>query len=151
MESVKPVKAIAKPIKSMWFARIVFWVAGLHGLLSLPPLYFLFDYIGRTDPPPITHPQFYFGFVGVALAWQMAFFVIATNPVRFRPMVIPAALEKLSYVSAVAVLYLRGRMSTAQAVTAIPDSILLVLFVVAFFKASSGSGSRVWIPNVRIP
>lgn len=138
----------------MRFAKIVFWIAGLYGVLSLPPLYFLFDYVGRTDPPPITHPQFYYGFAGVGIAWQIAFFLIATDPARFRPMMIPSLLEKLSYVAAVAVLYSQGRVSVAQAATAIPDSILFCLFVVAFFKMASvkaSGGSRVWIPNVRIP
>ena len=54
----------------MKFAKIVFWVAGIWGLLVLTPLYFMFDLIGRNDPPPITHPGFFYGFVGLGLAWQ---------------------------------------------------------------------------------
>ena len=69
----------------MTFARLVFRIAGVWGLLLLAPLYFMFDLIGRQDPPPITHPAFYYGFAGVALAWQIAFFIIAHDPVRFRP------------------------------------------------------------------
>ncbi len=74
----------------MRFATIVFWVAGIWGLLVLTPLYFMFDLIGRNDPPPITHPGFFYGFVGVGLAWQVAFIIIATDPVRFRPLMIPS-------------------------------------------------------------
>ena len=37
-------------------------------------IYFIFDLIGRRDPPPITHPGFCYGFAGVALG---LFFVIA--------------------------------------------------------------------------
>ena len=74
----------------MKFARTVFWIAGIYGILSLPPLYFLFDYVGRTDPPPITHPQFYYGFAGVGIAFQLVFILIATNPARYRPMIIPS-------------------------------------------------------------
>lgn len=118
----------------MKFARIVFWTAGAYGVLSLTPLYFLFDFVGRMDPPPVTHPQFYYGFVGVALAWQFAFFVIATDPVRFRPMIIPAVLEKLGYVLAVLVLYLQGRGSLVQSIGAGPDALFGVLFAMAFFK-----------------
>ena len=51
----------------MKFAKIVFWGAGIWGVLTLAPLYFIFDMIGRQDPPAITHPLFYYGFVGVAL------------------------------------------------------------------------------------
>jgi hypothetical protein len=80
----------------MRFAKIVFKVAGIWGFLVLTPLYFLFDAIGRNVPPPITHPGFFYGFVGVALAWQVAFIVIATDPARFRPLMIPSILEKVS-------------------------------------------------------
>lgn len=118
----------------MKFAKAVFWIAGAFGVLVLAPLYFMFDMVGRQDPPPITHPQFYFGFAGVGLVWQVAFFVIATDPARFRPMMIPAVLEKVSYTGALLVLYMQGRITPVQAATGIPDAILGVLFVAAFLK-----------------
>ena len=65
---------------AMKFARIVFWIAGAFGVLILAPLYFMFDLVGRQDPPPITHPEFYYGFVGVTLVWQLVYMLIATNP-----------------------------------------------------------------------
>ena len=80
----------------MKFAKIVFWVAAIWGLLVLTPLFFIFDLIGRQDPPPVTHPGFYYGFVTVGLAFQFIFAVIATDPVRFRPIMIPAVFEKFS-------------------------------------------------------
>jgi len=81
----------------MRFAKIVFWVAAIWGLLVITPLYFMMDIIGRKDPPTITHPGFYYGFVGVALAWQVAFAVIARDPARLRPMMIPSMVEKFTY------------------------------------------------------
>jgi hypothetical protein len=48
----------------MRFAKIVFWIAAIWGVLVLTPLYFMFDLIGRQDPPVITHPGFFYGFVG---------------------------------------------------------------------------------------
>jgi hypothetical protein len=54
--------------RRMKFAKVVFWIAAVWGILVLTPLYFMFDVIGRQDPPPITHPAFYYGFVSVALA-----------------------------------------------------------------------------------
>jgi hypothetical protein len=51
----------------MRFARIVYGVAAAYGFLALTPLYFLIGKIGRDAPPPVTHPEFYYGFVGVAL------------------------------------------------------------------------------------
>ena len=118
----------------MKFAKIVFWVAGIWGLLVLTPLYFMFDLIGRNDPPPITHPGFFYGFVGAALSWQVAFLFIATDPVRNRPLMIPSVLEKVTYVAAVATLVLQGRMHQSDLVFAGTDLLLGVLFVVAFFK-----------------
>jgi hypothetical protein len=116
----------------MRFAKAVFWVAGIWGILVIAPLYFIFDLIGRKDPPPITHPGFYYGFVGVALAWQIAFLVIAQDPVRLRPMMIPSMLEKFSYGIAVVVLVTQGRMHGSDLVFAGTDLTLGVLFVVAY-------------------
>ncbi|MGA2741465.1 MAG: hypothetical protein ABSG65_29025 [Bryobacteraceae bacterium] len=126
----------------MKFAKIVFWGAGAFGVLALAPLYFVFDRVGRQDPPPITHPQFYYGFAGVGLAWQFAFFIIASDPARFRPMIIPSLLEKASYVGALVALYLQGRISPVQAATGAPDALLAVLFVTALVKTRAHPANR---------
>jgi len=118
----------------MKFAKAVFWFAGVFGVLVVTPLYFTFDMVGRLDPPPITHPQFYYGFVGVVLVLQFVYCTIATDPVRFRPMMILSALAKGSYVGALLVLYFEDRISPVQAATGAPDALLMVLFVAAFFK-----------------
>ena len=60
----------------MRFAKYTFLVAGVYGLLALAPQYFLERLNGEMYPPPINHPEYYYGFVGVALAWQIAFLVI---------------------------------------------------------------------------
>jgi hypothetical protein len=52
----------------MKFAKILFNVAGIWGVILLLPLYFIFDLIGEQDPPPITHPAFFYGFAGLGLA-----------------------------------------------------------------------------------
>ena len=116
----------------MKFAKIVFYIASGWGILVLTPLYFMFDMIGRQDPPPITHPAFFYGFVGVALAWQAAFIVIARDPVRFRPLMVPAMLEKLGYGGAAFLLYFQHRMHASDLIFAGADLILLVLFLISF-------------------
>jgi hypothetical protein len=63
----------------MRFARIVFIVAGIWGITVLTPLYFLFDISGRQYAPPATYPQFFYGFLAVTMAWQIAFLVIGSN------------------------------------------------------------------------
>lgn len=118
----------------MKFAKIVFWIAGIWGFLVITPLYFMFDLIGRKDPPPITHPGFFYGFVGCALAWQLAFCFIATDPVRYRPLMIPSVLEKATYAIAVVTLVLQGRTHSSDLVFVCTDSLLSILFVISYFK-----------------
>jgi hypothetical protein len=118
----------------MKFARLLFYCAGVWGVLVLTPVYFMYSKIGKYSPPPPTHPELYYGFVGVTLAWQLAFFVIARDPERLRPMIIPSVVEKLSYVIAVAVLYAQNRISALQLSSASPDALLAMLFVIALVK-----------------
>jgi hypothetical protein len=123
----------------MKFAKVVFWVASIWGFTILTPLYFLFDVIGRNDPPPITHPGFFYGFVGVALAWQVAFIFIARDPARFRPMMIPSILEKASWGATVIVLVSQQRMHKSDLVFAEADILLGLLFLISYFKTSPSS------------
>ena len=123
----------------MKFARYSFLIAGIYGLLSLSPMYFLEAKNGRDFPPAITHPEFYYGFIGVALAWQVLFLVLSINPKRYRPMMIPAMLEKLSFAIPVIALFLQNRVAFLMVVAAVPDLIFLGLFVTAFIKTRSES------------
>ncbi len=118
----------------MRFAKVVFWIAAIWGLLIITPLYFLFDSIGRNNPPPINHPDFFYGFVGVALAWQIAFIIIATDVVRFRPLMLPSVLEKFSYAVAVMVLVSQGRVHRPALFFAGVDLLLGILFVIAYLR-----------------
>jgi len=109
----------------MKFSRVVFLIAAIWGVLLIGPLYFLLDLIGRIDPPAITHPVYFYGFAGVALAWQIAFFIIAKNPARYRPFMIPSILEKVAYGGAVAILFL----------------LFAALFIVAYRKVGTHGGN----------
>jgi hypothetical protein len=121
----------------MKFAKIVFWIAGVWGVLILTPLYFIFDLIGRQDPPPITHPGFYYGFVGIGLAWQIAFFIIGSDPARFRPIIIPAVVEKFTYGIAMTALYFQNRIHPSDLTFAATDLLFGLLFIVAYTKTGS--------------
>ena len=118
----------------MRFAKVVLTAAGVWGVVVLTPLYFLLDVTGRQYAPPTDYPQFFYGFLAVAMAWQIAFLVIGSQPARFRPLMIPAIIEKLGYVVTLAVLYGRSRISAADAQAAVPDLLLGILFIVAFVK-----------------
>jgi len=80
----------------------------------------------------VDYPQFFYGFLSVAMAWQIAFLLIGSSPARFRPLMIPSIVEKLGHVAGVAVLYDQGRLSVADATAAGPDFLLAVLFIMAF-------------------
>ena len=121
----------------MKFARLVFLVAGIYGLIVVLPQYFLESRIGVDSPPAITHPEFYYGFIGVTLAWQIVFLIISSDPVRYRPIMIAAALvEKFSFVVAIAVLFVQQRVSSLMLAPAGIDLLLGILFVAAFLKTA---------------
>jgi hypothetical protein len=121
----------------MKFAKIVFWCAGIWGILILTPLYFMFDVISRQDPPPITHPAFYYGFVGAGLAWQIGFLIIATNPARFRPFMVAGMIEKFSYGATLIALYLQHRLHRSDLTFGIVDLLFGMLFVIAFLRTKA--------------
>lgn len=123
----------------MKFAKIVFSVAGLLGILQLLPAYFLFDLVGKRMPPVINHPEFYFGFVGVALAWQAVFLLIGTDPYRYRAVMLLSILEKGSYVTALAVLLAQHRIGLSTALSATLDLILGLLFIAAYARTRQDS------------
>jgi hypothetical protein len=119
------------------FARTVFNAAGIYGVLVLLPQYFMEERIGRDFPPPINHPEHFYGFVGVALAWQVLFFVIARDPVRLRPAMWPAILEKLSFGLAAIVLFTQGRIAPLLLGAGLLDLVLAALFFAAW-RATHG-------------
>ena len=120
----------------MTFSKWVFRIAGVWGLLVVPPFYFMEEAVGRMAPPPITHPEFYFGFLGITLAWQLAFLVIGTDPVRYRALILPSIVEKFGYVVALAVLYSQGRVSPSALPLGTVDLLLGTLFVLSFLKTA---------------
>jgi hypothetical protein len=125
------------------FARRVFLIAGIYGLLILPPHYLFEEKIGRDTPPAITHPEFFYGFVGVAIAWQVAFLIIARDSVRYRLMMLPGILEKLGFGVAALVLYAQGRLAVPMLAAGIGDLVFAALFAAAFIqtgRADSGPG-----------
>ena len=118
----------------MKFARLVFALSGVYGLGVLVPMYFEQSKFERLAPPVVTHPELYYGFVGVGVAWQLAFLVIAVQPARYRLMMIPSMVEKFSYAAAVLVLGFQSRVSSMMLAFGTVDLVLGVLFVVAYLR-----------------
>ncbi len=116
------------------FARRVFLIAGVYGLLVLVPQYFV--ELGDAGGPALDRPELHYGFVGVALTWQVAFLLIARDVVHFRPFIPVAVLEKLSFGLAAAALYAAGRVGADVLAAGIVDLALGAAFALAYRAAS---------------
>jgi hypothetical protein len=122
----------------MKLASRVFRFAGIYGLIVLVPQYFTEVKLGTDYPPAITHPEFYYGFLGVAISWQIAFLLIAKDPHRFRAMMIPSILEKATFGLAVLVLFFSQRTSSMTLAFAVIDLTFGAAFVLAYLRSSAG-------------
>jgi|SRR5580700_8455454 hypothetical protein len=118
----------------MRFAKIVFRIAGIYGLLVLVPALFLESKYSHDYPPAVTHPEFYYGFVAVAIAWQILFLIFATDPLKYRPMIIPSILEKFGYPLALIFLHSQNRIDPRMFALGNIDRIFFVLFAIAYAK-----------------
>lgn len=131
------------PRQKLFAGRVFFW-AGVYGILVLAPLFFMEEKLARDLPPPLTHPEQFYGFLGVALAWQFAFLLIAKDVQRYRLFMIPAIAEKLLSSTLTLLLYAAGRITALTTAPAIVDFALALLFATAFYRAGQhntrGSG-----------
>jgi hypothetical protein len=120
----------------MKFAKRVFLGAGIWGVVVLTPFYFLFDAIGRQGPAPINYPQFYYGFLAVAMgvAIRLPWDRDGSGAVPMDDA--PEHRREARLLSDSGVLYLQGRITSTDALVIPPDLLLGVLFVVAFAKTS---------------
>ncbi len=116
----------------MNFAKWAFRIAGTIGLLQIIPLYFYEAQLAIDMPPALNHPEYYYGFAGVTLAWQVAFLVISTDPLRYRPLMPVAMVEKAGFVLAAFWLYIQGRLPNMILAAALVDLLFGLSFVVAY-------------------
>jgi hypothetical protein len=121
------------------FARRVFLTAGIYGIVVLLPQYLVESGLGLELPAPITRPEHFYGFIGVALSWQVVFLLIARDVQRYRPLMLAGALEKLSFGLPAVALYVAGRISAGVLGAGLIDLALGALFVIAFGATRSGA------------
>src|SRR5436309_1929481 len=117
----------------MRLARVVFAVAGIYGIGVIAPMYLMEERIGRDYPPVITHPEYFYGFLGVTLAWQVLFLVLSSDPVRYRPMILPAILEKLFYGCSLIMLMAQHRVGAVVIYFGCVDWIFAALFCASYW------------------
>jgi hypothetical protein len=118
----------------MKFARLVFWAAAIYGVAVIFPMYFNEPNTSTQSPPAMTHAEYYYGFAGVTLVWQILFVLIALRPDRYRTIMVFCVLEKLSLVPAFLILNPQGRFPQMWIPAIIIDLVLGILFLVAFIK-----------------
>jgi hypothetical protein len=58
------------------------------------PVYFMDGALGRNFPPPLTHPEQFYGFMGAAISWLCAFLLIASHVQLFRAFMLAAVLKR---------------------------------------------------------
>jgi len=119
----------------MKFSKYTFYAAGIYGLLVLLPQFFLEAKTSADYPPAITHAEFFYGFICVAVAFQVVFLIIGSDPVRYRPlMLVSALLEKFPFAVVVAALYAFRSVPLPIVGGAVLDVILGILFLISYLK-----------------
>lgn len=131
----------------MKLARIGFIIAGLYGIVALTPQYFAEGFIGRRFPPPITHPEYFYGFIGVVIVFHLLFLMIAKDPLRYRPLMLLAMTEKFVFGVPTVLLYVQQRVALPIAIAALVDIAFGVLFLIAYRATSNvQSPATTWHP-----
>ena len=110
------------------FARWVFRIAGLYGIVVLAPMLFM----ERQIAPGAAHPVFFYAWICVNLAWQILFLTLSTDPIRYRPMMPVCVLQKASAVIAIPWLYALGRVGGMWMGAAASDLVFAILFLAAY-------------------
>ena len=134
----------------MKFARYTFLISGIYGLVVMLPQFFLETNIGQDQPPAITHPEFFYGFIFffgrrisrmficVTVAFQFVFLTIASDPIRYRNLMLVSLIEKFPFVITVAVLYIQSRVGWQIVAGGLIDAFWGTMFIVSYLKTRSG-------------
>lgn len=115
----------------MIFAKRVFTWGGVFGLVMLTPMFFLESWMAAMGGP-ITRPETYYGFLGVAWAWQWVYLLIGRDPVRYRPIMPLGAMGKLIFAGFTMTLAAMDRTPWSVAAISASDLVVAVLFLIAW-------------------
>ncbi|HPF59774.1 MAG TPA: hypothetical protein P5149_08830 [Candidatus Competibacteraceae bacterium] len=120
----------------MLFAKRVFYWSGIYGILVLLPMFFLEHKLGIDFPPATNHPEQYYAFISVALAWQFAFLLIASDVNRYRPLMVIAMVEKFLTAGTAIWLFALGRIEATTLAPFLVDIILGFLFAASYVRSA---------------
>ena len=118
----------------MKFARWVFLIAGILGLLPVLPL--AYDTIANGEailPDFASMGLFFCVVVFQYVCWQILYIVLASDPVRYRLMMIPSFFAKVSAPFNPIWLFLYGFNYWIP--IAVVDVVFAILFLIAFWSA----------------
>jgi hypothetical protein len=125
----------------MKWIKWLFYVCGVYGLLVIAPLYLRERSLLSAGLPAITYPEFFYGFIGVGLAWQVAFLVMGSDPLRYRPLMLVAVIEKLGFGIPAVLLYRAGRIKPDMFAAGMLDLLMAILFAVAWIQSGKAASS----------
>jgi hypothetical protein len=118
----------------------IFAVAGIYGTALM--LAMLIHPPAMLGKAPTQQPEMYYGFITICLAWQIAFLLIATNPKKYRPLILIAALfEKFAFVIVLVVLLLQHRAGHHWIPSATIEFLFALSFLAAYFLLKSQNES----------
>lgn len=120
----------------MTFAKWVFTLGGIWGVLVIGPMFFAESALAQATGKPFNHPDTYYGFVAAVFCWQLAYLVISRDPARYRPFMLLGALGKVFFAGGCWLLFAQGRIPIMTPAIASPDLLLAALFVAAWFKTA---------------
>jgi hypothetical protein len=125
----------------MKFAKYTFLISGVYGLIVMLPQFFLESMIGQDQPPAITHPEFFYGFICVTVAFQLVFLTIAGDPLKYRSLMLVSLVEKFPFVMTVMVLHLQGRVGWQMVAAGLLDGFWGVMFFISYLKTSNAQAT----------
>lgn len=104
---------------SLWFRG-----AAIFGLLALLPQYLLLQ--------PAGAELVAYGFIGTASAFQLVFWVIGGDPLRYRALMLPSVAEKLAFGIPAVLLFAAGKVPALVLLFGTFDLLLGLGFLLAW-------------------
>jgi predicted membrane metal-binding protein len=125
----------------MKFAKWVFILAAVWGVLTVPPLYFA-EGVLEARYGPLFYPEWYYGMIAIILVFQLLYLLIGLDPARLRPVMPVAILGKVGFASTLWTLYALGRTPLQTTLSGSPDLIWAVFFVIAYVRTRPTADPR---------
>ena len=109
----------------------IFTLAAIYGVIILLPMYFAEPMMAKAGNP-VSHPELLYGFVGTALAFQLVYWTIGRDPLRYRPLMPIAVIAKLSFGVPTAILFALGRVDAVTVTLSWIDLLIAACFLFAW-------------------